>query len=87
MNVTHVLKLKAASEVETITPQASIADAAQILGDRSYGALIVTDGASGVVGIISERDIVRGIGKMGANALKQTVGDLMTPEVEHCTPD
>lgn len=87
MNVTHVLKLKAASEVETIAPEASIADAAKILGERRYGALIVTDGESGVAGIISERDIVRGIGEKGANALKQTVGDLMTAKVEHCTPD
>lgn len=86
MNVQHVLKLKGSAAVETISPDQTVAQAAKVLGAKRYGALVVTDDAGRVVGILSERDIVRGLGVSGAAVLHETVGRLMTEKVEHCEP-
>jgi len=54
---------------------------------EEVGALIVSADGKRIDGIISERDVVLGIGRFGAKVLEKTVGDLMTRDVATCTAD
>lgn len=85
MNVKQMLSLKASGAVETIAPTARVAEAAAVLGAKRFGALVVSHGDGTVSGILSERDIVRGLGEFGAQALDKPVSALMTAKVETCT--
>ncbi|MEL6218438.1 MAG: CBS domain-containing protein [Pseudomonadota bacterium] len=84
MNVTQILKLKGSQEVETISPRATVREAAQTLGEKRYGALVVSHGDGTVSGILSERDVVRGLGREGAAILEKPVSSLMTADVQSC---
>jgi CBS domain-containing protein len=86
MKVATILAAKG-ERVETIRPDRQITVAAARLRDARIGALVVSADGQDVKGIISERDIVRGIAERGAAALELTVRNLMTPKVITCTPD
>ena len=77
MNVAQILKQKG-REVLTSAPHYSLREAAQLLGERRVGALVVADATGRVLGILSERDIVRAIGAHGAEALSTPVSQHMT---------
>jgi CBS domain-containing protein len=74
-------------EVATLAAGATLAAAASELARRRIGALVVLDSAGGVAGIISERDLVRGLAEHGAALLERPVEQLMTSEVVTVTPD
>ncbi len=84
--VADVLTLKG-SEVVTVTPDQSIDTASRILAQKRIGALPVIDEWRRLVGIISERDIVRGLALHGNAVLFLTVGELMTRGVKTCSPE
>ena len=93
MLIEHILHRKG-REVETISPSASVSDAAVLLRDRNIGALVVIpdeeaeDGVT-VAGILSERDVVRALGVADADSaavLGQPVSSLMTTDVVTCEP-
>jgi CBS domain-containing protein len=86
MIVTQILNLKGSAAVETISPDACVADAAAVLAEKRYGALLVSATGSDIDGIISERDIVRALARQGGGCLTVSVGKLMTREVETCAP-
>jgi CBS domain-containing protein len=86
MNVETILRTKG-RDVATIGPEATIGEAVQRLGARGIGALVVSRDGAEVDGILSERDIVRGLADHGAALLSERVGDLMTRRVHTCTPD
>jgi CBS domain-containing protein len=86
MLVNQILKLKGSAEVATIPPTAPLHEAVGQLANRRFGALVVSEGEGVVAGILSERDIVRGLGTVGPAALDQPVSELMTSRVETCTP-
>jgi len=86
MNVAEVLKNKAADIIST-GADASIADATKLLTEKKVGAALVTGPDGALVGIISERDIVRGLAQQGAALLDSPVSTLMTTEVETCGSD
>ena len=65
MTVKHILSEKG-GKVVTISPTASLADAAKLLAERRIGALVVTGAGDRVIGIVSERDIVRTLASRGA---------------------
>ncbi|BAN01126.1 CBS domain-containing protein [Ilumatobacter coccineus] len=84
MNVQSILSVKG-TEVATITPETSLADAVAMLRDRGFGALVVSvDGAS-IDGIVSERDIVRAMAAHGASTLGHDVASCMSGNVLTCT--
>ncbi|MBL1234840.1 MAG: CBS domain-containing protein [Rhodobiaceae bacterium] len=83
MNVEVILKEKG-GDIISISPTASISDAAALLSGRKIGALVVTDGTS-LSGILSERDIVRAIVTDGAAALGEPVSHFMTENVVTCS--
>ena len=84
MTVKAILSSKGHA-VETIAPSATLADAAKTLSARGIGAVVVTDPNGGIIGLLSERDIVRTMAERGAAALQQTVDQVMTRRVITCT--
>ncbi len=84
MQVRHILYGKG-RDVVAISATATICDAAKLLTEKKIGALVVKDRAGALIGIISERDLVRAIAKGGAAAFAELVSDHMTPNPETCT--
>lgn len=85
MQVQTILKAKGAGGVVTVAPGTRVAEAAQTLAERRIGALIVSADGRHMAGIVSERDIVRELGRRGAMCLSLTVDDIMTREIVGCT--
>ena len=84
MLVSQILKFKGDDGVVTIDTRASASDAANILSTRKIGSVVVSDDGKAPLGILSERDIVREIGKRGAIALQDRVADIMTKNLQTC---
>ena len=84
MTVHHILKLKGDMPVITIAPTASLAEAAVLLSVRRIGAVVVSADGQTVLGILSERDIVRELGKRGAGCLSDPVQAVMTAKIKSC---
>ncbi len=72
-------------DVSTVTPETTVRAAATALADANVGALIVSPDGSALVGIVSERDIVRRLAVDGPELLDQPVSALMQSEVHTCT--
>lgn len=70
-------------EVISIQSDAKMSDAIRILSERHIGAVLVMDGHH-IEGILSERDVVRVLGKHGASALETPAGEVMTRKVVTC---
>jgi CBS domain-containing protein len=85
MHVAAVLKRKG-SHVVSIRPDQTVAEAVTLLSQNGIGAALVLDSTGGILGIISERDIVRGLAEQGADAVTQRVDALMTRDVHPCSP-
>ncbi len=83
MRVRDVLSRKGAA-VATISAASRVAEVAAALAEHRVGALVVSDDGSGIDGIISERDLVRGLATYGAELLNMPVGELMTADVHTC---
>jgi CBS domain-containing protein len=83
MTVNDIL-LRKGSEVVTIEPSATVAAAVQMLARRRIGALLVTGADQRIVGIISERDIVRVLDETGPAVLDVPVAEVMTRQVVTC---
>jgi len=73
------------SDVTTIAPDKTLADAAHLLSQHKIGAIVVTGADSRVTGILSERDIVKAVSKHGPEALQVSVASVMTREVVTCS--
>jgi len=85
MIVTSILKAKArGAGVVTISPDAKVTEAARLLAENRIGALIAIEAGERIVGILSERDIVRGVSERGNLCLGLSVRDLMTSQVVVC---
>src|SRR3954466_9317639 len=84
MIVAHILADKG-SDVITIEPERTLADAARLLAERRIGAVVVADPESPARGIISERDIARAVARRGAAALQEPVSQHMTAKLFTCT--
>lgn len=84
MQVRHILHSKG-RDVVAIASNATLCDAAKLLTEKRIGALVVIDGGGALIGIISERDLVRAMARRGAAAFNEQVGDHMTPQPETCT--
>lgn len=82
MNVATILKAKG-SEVSTVSPETTVRDVALLLTERRIGAVLVMQDRK-VMGIISERDIVKAVAKHGGDALNGPVRDVMTARVVTC---
>ena len=83
MTVKSILDEKG-RDVVTLGPDVTLAAAIGLLAEKRIGAVVVTDGEGRILGILSERDIVRTIGHAGANALAMQVSEAMTARVTTC---
>ncbi|BCJ91287.1 inosine-5-monophosphate dehydrogenase [Terrihabitans soli] len=87
MHVAAILDIKG-RDVVTLDPDKTLADAARLLAKRSIGTVVVTAGDDIILGILSERDIVRAVATLGAGALEAPVSAHMTRSVKTCAgPD
>ena len=84
MLVKQILATKPSHEVLTIDPSASVAAAAKIMSNHRIGALVVSAGGTAPDGIVSERDIVREIGREGSGVLQRSVSSIMSKDVISC---
>ena len=86
MQVDNILQSKG-TVVHTVPTGAPVAEAIRILNDRRIGAVVVTDDAGAVAGILSERDIVRHLGGDPEALLAAPVSTIMTKTVITCGRD
>ncbi|MBS0565287.1 MAG: CBS domain-containing protein [Proteobacteria bacterium] len=86
MQVHQILRGKAQGQIITVAPSTTVADAARLLAERRIGAVIVSDDGVQPLGILSERDIVRDLGRRGAICLADKVEALMTRNIIGCSP-
>ena len=75
------------SDVISTRPEATIAEVAGLLKEKRIGAVVVTEADGRLCGIISERDLARGLANYGSKLLDMKVGTLMTSDVVTCSPD
>ena len=87
MLVQQILKAKSDDGVVTVTPGTTVAKAAELLSSRRIGAVIVSPDGKRVMGIVSERDIVRELGRRGAACMAETVDSIMTSNIVGCRRD
>ncbi|MCP5076308.1 MAG: CBS domain-containing protein [Rhodobacteraceae bacterium] len=81
MLVQQIMAGKPSVEIVTIKPNASVHEAAELLSKMKIGALVVSNSGTDVQGVLSERDIVRELGRRGTGCLTDTVGSIMTREI------
>jgi CBS domain-containing protein len=80
MTVARILDEKG-RDVFTTQPHRTLKEVVELLADRGVGAVVVSDASLSVLGILSERDVVRVIARHGAAALEDPVSRYMTPKV------
>ncbi|MDC7677767.1 CBS domain-containing protein [Asticcacaulis machinosus] len=73
-------------QVFTVSPEETVSAIAALLYARRVGAFIVADKIGRVVGIVSERDVIRALAQIGPDALSRSVTDIMTKDVISASP-
>jgi CBS domain-containing protein len=86
MKVREILRGKG-DKVETIAASEPVSRAIQRLTNMRIGALVVSADGTKLDGVISERDIVRGLARYGARLVDLDVKDVMSRDVPTCSPD
>ena len=84
MTVKAILSRKG-DDVVTADPNASLGEVVQTLAARRIGAVVVTGADRRIVGILSERDVVRVLAEKGPSALDASIGEIMTRKVTTCS--
>ena len=85
MQISQILRRKG-HEVATVGADASVRDALALLARHGVGALVVSADGQRIDGILSERDIARGLHERGAALLADPVSSVMTADVHTCPP-
>ena len=80
MTVARILNDKG-RDVFTTQPHRTMREVIELLASKGVGAVVVSDASQSVLGILSERDVVRVLGRHGASALEDPVSRHMTPKV------
>ena len=86
MKVEQILQSKGA-DVFAVREDEPISAAVSMLNEKNIGAVVVRNADEEIVGILSERDIVRRLGEKGVDAMMMRVKDCMTPDPFTCTPE
>lgn len=84
MLVSQILKTKSDDGVVTVSPGTTVAKAAEVLSSRRIGAVVISGDGKQVAGIVSERDVVRELGRRGPACLTDSVDSIMTARVVTC---
>ncbi len=75
------------SVVVTVSPTATLAEAARTMVDHRIGAVVVADAAEQLLGIVTERDLTKAIADYAIGLVEQRVEDVMTHPVVTCAPN
>jgi CBS domain-containing protein len=86
VQISQLLRRKG-HEVTTIDGAESVRTALALLTDKGIGALVVSSDGRRIDGIVSERDVARGLHHRGAGLLADPVSSVMTAEVHTCQPN
>ena len=86
MQVSEILKTKG-NRVLSIEGSSSVSSVADTLARERVGALIIKQGDGELIGIISERDIVRGLAEQGPTALDLPASQFMSQDLVTCSPE
>lgn len=86
MLVQQILNSKDGAGLITVTPDSPVSEAANLLSTKRIGTVVVSKDGHSLDGILSERDIVRELGKRGAGCLNETVDSMMTSKITTCAP-
>jgi CBS domain-containing protein len=86
VQISQVLRHKG-REVATIEGSESVRTALAVLAEKGIGALIVSSDGRRIEGIVSERDVARGLHERGAGLLADPVSTVMTAQVHTCAPE
>lgn len=86
MKVSKILAEKG-TFVATVSPQDTVQELCKVLSQHKIGAVVVSDDGEHVVGIASERDVIRSIAIDGAGVLDEPVQSIMTDAVAVCEKD
>ena len=85
MQISQLLRHKG-HEVATIDGSETVRAALGVLADKGIGALVVSSDGRRIDGIVSERDVARGLHTHGADLLAEPVSSVMTAQVHTCSP-
>ncbi|MBP6819078.1 MAG: CBS domain-containing protein [Ferrovibrio sp.] len=85
MNVAMILKDKGGAMISA-RPGDTVAAACRLLAGHGIGAVLILNPDGAIAGILSERDVVRGLAQYGASLLERDVDVLMTRNVMVCSP-
>ena len=83
MRIADLLRHKG-SEVASVLPELSVSGLIEDLARANVGAMVVVDASGALVGIVSERDVVRRLNERGAELLRAPVSEIMTTSVVTC---
>jgi CBS domain-containing protein len=83
--ISEILSHKGA-QVWSISPDATVFDAIQLMADKNIGALLVTQD-NRLVGILTERDYTRKVALKGKSSKQTAVKEILSGQVIHVTPD
>lgn len=86
MTVARILATKG-RDVVTAEPHRTLREVIGVLAQKRIGAVVVVDAQGAVLGMASERDIVRALADKGAAALDDAVSRYMTSKVVSTTED
>jgi CBS domain-containing protein len=86
MRISKLLEAKG-SDVATIGPEATVSEAVAELARHGVGALVVSEDGRRIEGIVSERDVVRGLDRSGPELLAEKVSSIMSSTVHTCGSD
>ncbi len=86
MRVSDVLSSKGSTAIFTIRPEATMAELLDALAEHNVGALVVSNDGTTVLGIVSERDVVRKLRDFD-DPRDITVEQIMTTDVRVCAPE
>lgn len=85
MFVHDILSTKQIGKILSVATTDKVSDAASLLSEMRIGAVIVRDAGNEMDGILSERDIVRELGRRGSDCMNDPVSELMTTNVKSCS--
>lgn len=85
MTVAQILQHKG-NNVISVSADATVTEAITLLKQHRIGAVLVTEGDGAIIGVVSERDVVRALPDSGGALLDQPVSVLMTRDVITCSP-
>ena len=84
MVIDHVISKKQKKSIVKVSAGALLSEASKLLADNNIGALPITNDSGSILGILSERDIIKEISLKGGSGLESKVEDVMTTTVGCC---